>query len=64
MRAEVLIVIGDLDAALAEIERLAAVNAGFDVGDLQWPVFDPVRDHPRFQQVIARLRGSPAEARR
>ena len=63
-RAEVLIVMGELDAALGEIERLATVNAGFDFGDLQWPVFDPLRANPRFQQVLARLRGSSAEARR
>jgi predicted Zn-dependent protease len=63
-RAEVLIVMGELDAALREIERLATVNAGFDFGDLQWPVFDPLRANPRFQQVLARLRGSSAEARR
>jgi tetratricopeptide (TPR) repeat protein len=56
-RVQVLIVLGELDAALAETERLATVNAGFEWTDLEMPIFDPLRPHPRFQQVLARLRG-------
>ena len=63
-RVEIFIEMGELNAALSEIERLATVNAGFNFGDLQWPVFDRLRAHPRFQRVLAHLRGSSAEARR
>jgi tetratricopeptide (TPR) repeat protein len=55
--AAILIATGELDAALAETERLATVNAGFTRADLEMPIFDPLRPHPRFQKVLARLRG-------
>ena len=57
IRVGILIVTGELDPALAETERLATVNNGFTRADLEMPTFDPLRSNPRFQKVLARLRG-------
>jgi hypothetical protein len=54
--AQILITTGELDAALAETERLATVNNGFTRADMEMPIFDPLRPNPRFQKVLARLR--------
>jgi hypothetical protein len=57
IRVGILIVTGELDPALAETERLATVNNGFTRADLEMPTFDRLRSNPRFQKVLARLRG-------
>ena len=50
---------GDVDAALDEIERLLARPSWLSVHTLRLdPRWDPIRDHPRFQALLARYAGA------
>jgi hypothetical protein len=43
------------DEALDEIEELLAIESSITVNDLkQNRAVDPIRDHPRFKELIAR----------
>jgi len=47
---------GKKDAALAELEKAARLPGYLCYGDLKLdPVWDPIRDDPRFQKIIASL---------
>jgi serine/threonine-protein kinase len=53
-RAEVLMVVGRTDEALAEIKRLLTIPVGLTVWMLrQEPTWDPLRDDPRFKVMVA-----------
>jgi serine/threonine-protein kinase len=57
-RARILAHAGDADAALDEIERLLARPSWLSVHTLrQDPFWDPLRDHPRFQALLAKYSG-------
>jgi serine/threonine-protein kinase len=54
-RARILAHAGDAEAALDEIERLLARPSWLSVHTLRLdPVWDPIRDHPRFERLVAR----------
>lgn len=45
--------IGEYDKAINEIESLLSIPSYFSVNLLNYyPSFDPLRDHPRFQELI------------
>jgi eukaryotic-like serine/threonine-protein kinase len=57
-RAQILAHAGKVDAALDEIERLLAGPSGLSVNGLRLnPVWDPIRDHPRFKSLVAKYSG-------
>jgi hypothetical protein len=54
-RALILAQAGEDDAALDEIERLLAGPSLLSVHTLQLdPLWDPIRDHPRFKTLLAK----------
>ena len=54
-RARILAEAGEADAALDEIERLLAGPSLLSVHTLRLdPLWDPIRDHPRFQALLAK----------
>ncbi len=56
-RARILAQAGEADAALAEIERLLAGPSWLSVHTLRLdPLWDPIREHPRFQALLAKYR--------
>lgn len=58
-RARILAQAGAADAALDEIERLLAGPSRLSVHTLRLdPLWDPIRDHPRFQALLARYERS------
>ena len=54
-RARILAQAGEAEAALDEIERLLAGPSWLSVHTLRLdPLFDPIREHPRFKTLVAR----------
>ena len=54
-RASILAQAGEADAALDEIERLLAGPSWLSVHALRLdPLWDPIREHPRFQRLLQR----------
>ena len=54
-RARILAGIGATDAALEEIERLLAGPSPVSVHTLRLdPLYDPIRDDPRFQALLVK----------
>jgi serine/threonine-protein kinase len=52
-RAQILAQAGEAEAALDEIERLLAEPSWVSVHKLRLdPLWDPIRDHPRFQELL------------
>jgi serine/threonine-protein kinase len=50
---EILVYVGEYDAALDEIEHLLTIPAGITVNKLRLhPVWDPLREHPRFKRLL------------
>lgn len=57
-RARILAQAGDADAAFDEIERLLTKPSWLSVNVLRLdPLFDPVRQHPRYEAVVAKHGG-------
>jgi eukaryotic-like serine/threonine-protein kinase len=55
IRAEILAHAGKADGALDEIERLLAGPSGLSVNELRLnPVWDPIREHPRFNSLLTK----------
>jgi tetratricopeptide (TPR) repeat protein len=53
--ARIYVKCGDADNALGILERSLKIPAGITVPELQLdPTWDPIRNHPRFQQMLAR----------
>ncbi len=51
--AEIYTIVGDCDAAIDKLEYLLEIPAGVHVGELKVdPVWDPLRDHLRFQKLL------------
>ena len=49
------VLVGDHEAAITMIERLLSMPSRVSIGWLRIdPFWDPVRDHPRFQELLAR----------
>jgi serine/threonine-protein kinase len=54
-RAQILAAIGDPEPALDEMERLLAAPSGPSVYEFRLnPLWDPIRDHPRFQALLVK----------
>ena len=54
MQAIWLVILGEEDEALDQLEELfEGPVIGLEV--IGMPMFDPIRDHPRFQAIIERL---------
>ena len=51
--AEIYTIVGDYEAAIEKLEHLFDIPAGIHFGELKInPVWDPLRDHPRFQKLL------------
>ena len=51
--AKIYTMVGEYDAALDEIEYLLSIPSGNSVPWLRLdPIWDPLRDHPRFQALL------------
>ena len=51
--AEIYTIVGDRAAAMENLEYLLEIPAGVHVGELKVnPVWDPLREHPRFEQLL------------
>jgi serine/threonine-protein kinase len=51
--AQVYATVGEHDAAIEEVEYLLSIPVYFSVWELRLdPVWDPLRDHPRFRKLI------------
>jgi len=56
-RARILAQAGEANAALDEIERLLSGPSWLSVHTLRLdPLFDPIREHPRFRALVQRYR--------
>ena len=61
-RAQILAQIGDAEGTCDEIGRLLARPSGWTVHDFQFnPLWDPVREHPRFRALLVKY--GPGHAR-
>jgi serine/threonine-protein kinase len=61
-RATILAQIGDAEAALDEIQRLLARPSGLSVHTLRlYPLWDPIREHPRFKALLAKYSATTAQ---
>ncbi|MDQ6623874.1 MAG: hypothetical protein M3Y86_10400, partial [Verrucomicrobiota bacterium] len=59
--ARVYLMVGEHEPAIALIEKVAAVPFGLSLSRLKRdPCYDPVREHPRFQQLITELEARAA----
>jgi serine/threonine-protein kinase len=55
LRARILAQSGDAEAALEEIARLLVEPSWLSVHTLRLdPIWDPIREHPRFQALVAK----------
>ena len=55
--------VGEYDAALDQIDHLLSVSSGLSVALLRLdPRWDPLRDHPRYQELLKRYAAEPEEA--
>jgi serine/threonine-protein kinase len=53
--ARVLVLAGEYDRALTQLERLATIPSYLAPGQLRLdPLYDPLRDDPRFQDLLER----------
>ena len=53
--AEIYVVVGEVDAAIDQLENLLAIHSRFSVQLLRIDqIWDPLRDHPRFQALLER----------
>jgi serine/threonine-protein kinase len=51
--AQVYAIVGEHDAAIEEVEYLLSIPVYFSVWELRLdPVWDPLRDHPRFKKLV------------
>jgi serine/threonine-protein kinase len=51
--ADIYTTVGDFDAALDKLEYLLEIPGGVHIGELKVnPVWDPLRNHPRFQKLL------------
>ncbi|HSG82588.1 MAG TPA: hypothetical protein VLC48_10080 [Gemmatimonadota bacterium] len=56
--ARIYVMIGELDAAIDQLELLLSVPSMLSIPALQLdPTWDPLRDHPRFQRLLLGLPG-------
>ncbi len=56
--AEIYTMVGEYDAALDEIEYLLSIPSEMSVPLLRLdPIWDPLRDHPRFQDLLEKYGG-------
>lgn len=54
--AEVLILVGEHDRAIDRLEQVLSVPSRYTAASLKAdPLFDPLRDHPRFQALLERF---------
>jgi len=54
--ADVYVMTGDYDRALDQIEYLLSIPSYFSISALQLnPEFDPLRNHPRYQKLVAKF---------
>jgi serine/threonine-protein kinase len=54
-RAQILAQVGEADAAIDELARLLATPSDAHVTTLRLdPLWDPIREHPRFKALLAK----------
>jgi serine/threonine-protein kinase len=57
MLAEIYVMVGEYDAAVEQLEFLLSIPCDISTGVLELdPIWDPLRDHPRFQALLQRYR--------
>ncbi len=58
--AQIYVLTGEEDAALGELERIVSIPAGPVLHLEADPTWDPLRDGPRFRQLLARIARPPS----